>query len=117
MLEWTAAALSMQAIYTMGWVLAMLVVMWRGASWLWPDPLRRPWYGPIAMVCVAALSLWSVIAVRSDVLTTAVVGPLRQSSSGSLRTCCWRHGLPAADPRRGRSCAVTIAWPARFYWL
>ena len=75
-LEWTAAALSMQAIYTMGWVLAMLVVKWRGASWLWPDPLRRPWYGPIAMVCVAALSLWSVIAVRSDVLTTAVVGAI-----------------------------------------
>jgi hypothetical protein len=73
-LEWTAAALSMQALYTLGWVVAMLLVMWRGAAWLWPDPLRRPWYGPIAMVSVTTLALWSMIAARYDVIIVAVFG-------------------------------------------
>ena len=73
-LEWTATALSMQALYMAGWLAAMLLVLWRGGSWLWPDPLRRPWYGPIAMVCVAGLILWSIVAARSEVITTAIVG-------------------------------------------
>lgn len=73
-LEWTTAALSMQAIYTLGCIIAMLLVMWRGPSWLWPDPLRRPWYGSIAIVCVTALMFWTVVAVRYDVTTSALVG-------------------------------------------
>ena len=73
-LEWTAAALSIQAVYMAGWIVAMLLVLWRGGSWLWPDPLRRPWYGPIAVVCVAALVLWAVVAARSEAITTAIVG-------------------------------------------
>lgn len=73
-LEWTAAALSMQAAYTAGWIAAMLLILWRGGSWLWPDPLRRPWYGPIAMVCLAALVLWAIMAARSSSMTTAIAG-------------------------------------------
>jgi hypothetical protein len=73
-LEWTAAALSIVALYVAGWVGVMLLVLWRGGSWLWPDPLRRPWYGPIAVVCVVGLALWAVVAARSEVITTAIVG-------------------------------------------
>lgn len=73
-LEWTAAALSMLAIYVAGWIAVMLLVLWRGGAWLWPDPLRRPWYGPIAVVCVAALVLWAMVAARSEAITTAIVG-------------------------------------------
>ena len=73
-LEWTTAALSMQALYTAAWMVAMLVVMWRGGSWLWPDPLRRPWYGPIALVCVMALALWLFVAARYEAVTIALAG-------------------------------------------
>jgi hypothetical protein len=73
-LEWTTAALSMQALYTVGWILAMLLVIWRGGSWLWPDPRRRPWYGSIAMVCMLALGVWAVVAARYEPITIALVG-------------------------------------------
>ena len=73
-LEWTAAALSMQALYTLGLDRGDAHGHVARPSWLWPDPLRRPWYGSIAMVCVTALLFWAVVAARYDVTTSALVG-------------------------------------------
>lgn len=75
-LEWTAAALSLQALYMVAWIGVMLLVLWRGGSWLWPDPLRRPWYGPIAAVCAVALVFWVMVAARAEAIATAVAGVL-----------------------------------------
>ena len=73
-LEWFIVATLLAALYTIGWVLIMLLALLRGASWLWPDPLRRHWYMPLGCLAVAASAVWLAIAARQSVGVTAIAG-------------------------------------------
>lgn len=73
-LEWFTVAMLLAALYTFGWVVAMLLSLWRGASWLWPDPLRRHWYVPLGCLAVVATAGWLAIAWTKPVGVTAIAG-------------------------------------------
>ncbi|HTM34633.1 MAG TPA: hypothetical protein VL263_25165 [Vicinamibacterales bacterium] len=73
-LEWFIVAMLMTALYTIGWVIVMLLMMRRGAAWLWPDPLRRHWYVPIGGLALAAGVVWLVIAWRRPVSVAVLTG-------------------------------------------
>ena len=74
MLEWFIVAMLMTALYTLGWVVVMLLMMRRGAAWLWPDPLRRHWYVPIGGFTLAAGIAWLLIAWQRPVSVTVLTG-------------------------------------------
>ena len=73
-LEWFTVAMLFAGLYTLGWTVAMLPSLWHGASWLWPDPLRRHWYAPIGSLAVVATLGWLAIAWRAPVFVTALTG-------------------------------------------
>jgi hypothetical protein len=75
-LEWSAVALTMQAAYMVVCLGVTLLLMWVGASWLWPDTLRRRWYGALASLYAAALIGWLTLAGKTSILTTVWVGML-----------------------------------------
>jgi hypothetical protein len=73
-LEWSAVALLMQSIYMLVWIALTVVLMSSKASWLWPDPLRRPWYRVLLIVYIAALLAWLAVAARADTMTILWTG-------------------------------------------
>ena len=73
-LEWFIVAMLLAALYTFGWVVVMLPSLRRGASWLWPDPLRRHWYVPLGCLAVVATAVWLAIAWQQPVGVTAIAG-------------------------------------------
>ncbi len=75
-LEWTAVSLLLQVGFMVAWIIGVVVALKRGIPWMWPDPLRRPWYSTLGGFYGGALLLWGVLAWRADVVTTAVVGVL-----------------------------------------
>jgi hypothetical protein len=75
-LEWSTVALLMQAVYMALWIALTVALMTSKASWLWPDPRRRPWYRALSIVYVVALLAWLVIATRAGLGTTMIVGLL-----------------------------------------
>ena len=75
-LEWFVIAMLLAAVYTFGWVLVALLSLRCGASWLWPDPLRRHWYVPLAGLAIAAAGTWLLIAWRQPVPVRTVAGIL-----------------------------------------
>jgi hypothetical protein len=85
-LEWSAVALLMQSGYTLLWIVLTLVLMASSASWLWPDPLRRPWYPALAIVYGASLAAWLIMAALVDTATTVWTGLLLPPALWAL-TC------------------------------
>jgi hypothetical protein len=75
-LEWFTVAMLLAGLYTIGWVIAMLPSLRHGASWLWPDPLRRHWYLPLGCLAMVATALWLAIAWWQSVGVTAIAGIL-----------------------------------------
>ena len=73
-LEWFTVAMLLTGLYTVGWIVLMLLSLRRGAAWLWPDPLRRHWYVPLGCLAVAATGTWLAIAVSQPVGVTAIAG-------------------------------------------
>ena len=73
-LEWSAVALLMQCGYVLLWIALTLVLMVSRASWVWPDPLRRPWYRALAFVYGAALLAWLAVTARADAITIVWTG-------------------------------------------
>lgn len=72
--EWFTVAMLLAGLYTVGWVVVMLCSLRRGASWLWPDPLRRHWYVPLGCLVAAATAVWLAIALWWPVGVTAFAG-------------------------------------------
>lgn len=75
-LEWATVALLMQGGYMLLWVAMTIALMATEASWLWPDPRRRPWYRALSIVYVAAFLAWFVVATRARLGTTMILGLL-----------------------------------------
>lgn len=75
-LEWATVALLMQSGYMLVWILLTLVLMSSSASWLWPDPLRRPWYRALAIVYAVALISWLIVAPRLSLDDRVLAGLL-----------------------------------------
>lgn len=75
-LEWFIVAMLLAGLYTFGWVVIMLLSCRRGASWLWPDPLRRHWYTPLGCLALGAITVWLVLARRQPVGITALAAIL-----------------------------------------
>jgi hypothetical protein len=75
-LEWSTVALLMQGGYVLLWIALTLALMTSKASWLWPDPLRRPWYRALSILYVTALVSWIALADSTTTRTTALVGLL-----------------------------------------
>ena len=73
-LEWFIVAMLLAGLYTLGWVVVMLLSLRRGASWLWPDPLRRHWYVPLGCLALIATAVWVAIALQQPVGVTALAG-------------------------------------------
>ncbi len=73
-LEWSALSLLLQSAFMVLWVSVMLVALARGASWLWPDPLRRPRYRGLAALYAGALVLWLAVARFAEVGTALYAG-------------------------------------------
>ena len=111
-LEWFTVAMLLTGLYTVGWVVVMLLSLQRGASWLWPDPLRRHWYVPLGCLAVAAIAVWLAIAWWHPVPVTAIAGivipiltwvvvyvvlavrPAGSAKSGNGPKCAAVTGLP-----------------------
>lgn len=75
-LEWSTIALLLQGGYMLIWIALTLALMASNASWLWPDPLRRPWYRALSLFYTIALLAWIALATRTDLPTTVVTGLL-----------------------------------------
>jgi hypothetical protein len=73
-LEWSAVTLLMQGGYMLVWLALTVLLMASKASWLWPDPLRRPWYQALAIVYSTALIAWVAIATRGELVTIVWTG-------------------------------------------
>lgn len=73
-LEWSTVALLMQAGYMVLWIAMTLVLMTSKASWLWPDPRRRPWYRALSILYLVSLLVWLVVAARASLSTTLILG-------------------------------------------
>lgn len=75
-LEWFIVAMLMQTIYTAVFLIVLLIVLRKGGPWLWPDPLRRHWYAPLACLGLVAVAVWLVVAETEPIRTTVVVGAI-----------------------------------------
>ena len=75
-LEWSTVALLMQGGYMALWIALTLALMTSQASWLWPDPRRRPWYRALSILYVVALLAWLIIATHASLGTTMIAGLL-----------------------------------------
>jgi hypothetical protein len=75
-LESSTVALLMQAGYKVLWIALTLALMTSKATWLWPDPRRRPWYRALSILYVVALWAWLLVASRASLGTTMVLGLL-----------------------------------------
>jgi hypothetical protein len=75
-LEWSTVALLMQAGYMVLWIALTLALMTAKATWLWPDPRRRPWYRALSILYVVALWAWLLVASRASLGTTMILGLL-----------------------------------------
>ncbi len=73
-LEWSAVALLMQSGYMLIWIALTVLLMTSRASWLWPDPLRRPWYLALAIVYGVALVVWIAFATQAEPMTVVWTG-------------------------------------------
>jgi hypothetical protein len=73
-LEWSAVALLMQGGYMLAWIALTVVLLASRASWLWPDPLRRPWYRALAIVYSTALMVWIAITAQAELMTIVWTG-------------------------------------------
>ncbi|MCC7123454.1 MAG: cache domain-containing protein [Acidobacteria bacterium] len=71
-LEWTAVTLVLQGAFMVLWLLGSLAATWVGLSWLWPDSLRRPWYGVLMGVCVVGMVAWGAASLRLTPLASAI---------------------------------------------
>ena len=58
------------------WIALTLTLMTSKASWLWPDPLRRPCVRALSILYVTALVSWIALAGSTTTRTTALVGLL-----------------------------------------
>jgi hypothetical protein len=75
-LEWSTVALLMQGGYMLLWIALTFALTTTKASWLWPDPRRRPWYPALSIVYIVALLAWLMLAARVSTGTTIVIGLL-----------------------------------------
>ena len=75
-LEWSTVALLMQGGYMLLWIALTFALVTTKASWLWPDPRRRPWYPALSILYIVTLLAWLVMATRVSAGTTIVVGLL-----------------------------------------
>jgi hypothetical protein len=75
-LEWTSVSLLLQGVFMALWMIGAAVALKLGTSWLWPDPLRRPWYPVLATLYAGGLLLWVLMAYRFGLRSAATVGIL-----------------------------------------
>jgi hypothetical protein len=73
-LEWTSVSLLLQGVFMALWMIGVGVALMMGTSWLWPDPLRRPWYPVLSALYVGGLLLWALLAYRAGPVTAATLG-------------------------------------------
>jgi hypothetical protein len=97
-LEWSAFSLLLQSAFMVLWVSVMLVALARGASWLWPDPLRRPRYRGLAALYAGALVLWLAVARFAEVRTAFYAGVAMPVALWWYRRA---RGRPPGVGRRG----------------
>jgi len=73
-LEWTSVSLLLQGAFMALWMIGVAVALKMGTSWLWPDPLRGPWYLVLSVLYAGGLALWALVAFRYGLVTAAIVG-------------------------------------------
>ena len=69
-------SLLLQGVFMALWTIGVAVALRMNTSWLWPDPLRRPWYPVLSSLSVAGLLLWGLVAYRYGLVGAATLGIL-----------------------------------------
>ena len=93
------------------WMIGVAVALKMGTSWLWPDPLRRPWYPVLTGIYVGGLLLWALVAYRYGLVTAADVGiPLPVVLWLVTYAVLYRQLPEGRESRRaGRNCVASIS--------
>jgi len=129
-LEWSTVTLLMQGGYMLVWIALTFALTTTKASWLWPDPRRRPWYPALSIVYIVTLLAWLVMATRVSTGTTIVVGLLVPPAlwgitwitliprPGGTQQAKARPGLPGEyHVAAALMLAITAAVPAACFFM
>jgi len=101
-LEWTAVSLMLLSVYLVCWVIAMLVALRTGASWLWPDLRRRSSYLLLAGVYVALFVIFATVAFFGDSKELLTVGMVIAVAAWAVAFVVLRRRPPAVEREDGR---------------
>jgi hypothetical protein len=73
-LESAAVSVLFLAVYMALWLGVMILALRMGATWLWPDPLRRRHYRALAIAHLVLLAAFAAIACTRDAKSILIAG-------------------------------------------
>jgi len=107
-LEWTAVSLLMLSLYLVAWILAIVVAIKSGASWMWPDIRRRWQYAALAAIYVVLFVTFAAVAFTGDTRTLLASAVAIPAAAWAMAFVVLRHrpsNLKIAVAQRGSAAA------------